>query len=78
LADIVTVEFQPQKIGTRITQPCQVIGIRHQIRPKQHTLEFALASTDNLAFIFGSSSDVTANPLSLYAGGAIVGSPLGL
>ena len=27
LADIVTVEFQPQKIGTRITQPCQVIGI---------------------------------------------------
>ena len=78
LADIVTVEFQPQKIGTRITQPCQVIGIRHQIRPKRHTLEFALASTDTIAFVFGSSSDATANPVSLFAGGAITGSPFGL
>jgi hypothetical protein len=37
-----------------------------------------LASTDSVAFVFGSSSDPTANPVSLFAGGSVVGSPFGL
>jgi hypothetical protein len=78
LADIVTVKFQPNRIGTRISRALQIIGIRHRIRPKQHTIEFSLASTDTIAFVFGSSSDATANPVSLFAGTGFDGSPFGL
>ena len=78
LADIVTIQFQPSRVGTRVSKAVQIIGIRHQIRPKQHTVEFMLASTDTVAFVFGSSSDPTANPVSLFAGGTVVGSPFGL
>ena len=78
LADIVTVQFQPSRVGDRTSRAVQIIGIRHQIRPKQHTVEFMLASTDTVAFVFGSSSDPTANPVSLFAGGTVVGSPFGL
>ena len=78
LADIVTVQFQPSRVGDRTSRAVQIIGIRHQIRPKQHTVEFMLASTDTIAFVFGSSSDPTANPVSLFAGGTVVGSPFGL
>lgn len=78
LADIVTIEFQPSRIGTRVSSAVQVIGIRHQIRPKQHVVEFMLASTDTVAFVFGSSSDPIANPVSLFAGGTVAGSPFGL
>jgi hypothetical protein len=78
LADIVTIQFQPSRVGDRVSKAVQIIGIRHQIRPKQHTVEFMLASTDTVAFVFGSSSDPTANPVSLFAGGTVVGSPFGL
>ena len=78
LADIVTIQFQPSRTGDRVSKAVQIIGIRHQIRPKQHTVEFMLASTDTVAFVFGSSSDPTANPVSLFAGGTVVGSPFGL
>ena len=78
LADIVTIQFQPSRVGDRVSKAVQIIGIRHQIRPKQHTVEFMLASTDTVAFVFGSSSDPTANPVSLFAGGSVVGSPFGL
>lgn len=78
LADIVTIEFQPSRTGTRVSRSVQIIGIRHQIRPKTHTVEFMLASTDTVAFVFGSSSDPIANPVSLFAGGTVAGSPFGL
>jgi hypothetical protein len=78
LADIVTIQFQPSRVGDRVSKAVQIIGIRHQIRPKQHTVEFMLASTDTVAFVFGSNSDPTANPVSLFAGGSVVGSPFGL
>ena len=78
LSDIVTVEFQPSKLGERISRPVQVIGIRHQIRPKSHKVELMLASTDTVAFVFGSNSDPIANPVSIFAGGTVVGSPFGL
>ena len=78
LADIVTVQFQPSRVGDRTSRAVQIIGIRHQIRPKQHTVEFMLASTDTVAFVFGSNSDPIANPVSIFAGGTVVGSPFGL
>lgn len=78
LADIVTVEFQPNRIGARISRPLQVIGIRHQIRPMQHSVELMLASTDTVAFVFGSSTSAADNPVSLFAGGTVEGSPFGL
>lgn len=78
LSDIVTVAFQPNKVGSRVSRSVQIIGIRHEIRPKQHTIELMLASTDTVAFVFGSSSDRIANPISIFAGGTVVGSPFGL
>ena len=78
LADIVTVEFQPNRLGDRVSRALQVIGIRHQVRPMQHTVELTLASTDTTAFVFGSSSVAADNPVSLFAGGTVVGSPFGL
>ena len=78
LADIVTIQFQPSRVGTRVSKAVQIIGIRHQIRPKQHTVEFMLASTDTTAFVFGSNSDSIANPVSIFAGGTVIGSPFGL
>ena len=52
----VTVQFQPNQTGPRISQTCQVIGISHSARPETHTITFQLAATDGrVAFVLNST-----------------------
>jgi hypothetical protein len=52
IADIVVLEYQPNRIGTRISKNVQIIGIRNDIRPMTHKVTFSLASTDTAAFVW--------------------------
>jgi hypothetical protein len=56
LTNVITVKFQPNRTGTRISQNCEIIGIAHQIRPDSHRITFKLASTVGVAFVLDSST----------------------
>ena len=64
LTNVITVKFQPNRTGTRISQNCEIIGISHQVRPDSHRMTFKLASTVGVAFVldsipFGKLDDTT-------------------
>jgi hypothetical protein len=51
IADIILLEYQPNRIGARISKNVQIIGIRNDVRPMTHKVPFSLASTDTVAFV---------------------------
>jgi hypothetical protein len=52
IADIILLEYQPNRIGTRISKNVQIIGIRNEMRPMTHKVTFSLASTDTAAMVW--------------------------
>ena len=54
LTNVITVKFQPNRTGTRISQNCEIIGISHQVRPDSHRMTFKLATTVGVAFVLDS------------------------
>ena len=52
IADIILLEYQPNRIGTRISKNVQIIGIRNEMRPMTHKVTFSLASTDTAALVW--------------------------
>jgi hypothetical protein len=52
IADIILLEYQPNRIGARISKNVQIIGIRNDIRPMSHKVTFSLASTDTAAMVW--------------------------
>ncbi len=52
IADIILLEYQPNRIGDRISKNVQIIGIRNDIRPMSHKVTFSLASTDTAAMVW--------------------------
>jgi hypothetical protein len=84
IGDTIRVYFYPtvavSSIPTVIDENLIVIGIRHNIRPDQHTMDFFLQSTTFQAFVFGFSEEPTEYPngYSLFAGDGVIGSPFGL
>lgn len=56
LTNVVTVKFTPNKVGTQVSQNCQIIGIAHDIRPDSHRVTLRLAQTDGkVAFVLDSA-----------------------
>jgi len=72
IADIVVLEFRPNNVGTRISKNVYITGIRHDIRPQQHSVSFSVASTDTAAFVFAGgtvsagTAVVAAYPFSIF------------
>jgi len=57
LTNVIVVKFQPNGVGARISQNCEVIGISHQITPDSHRVMFNLAQTDGrVAFVLDSAT----------------------
>ena len=52
IADIVLLEYQPNRVGDRISKNVQIIGIRNEMRPMTHKVTFSLASTDTAAMVW--------------------------
>ena len=52
IADIILLEYQPNRIGARISKNVQIIGIRNDVRPMSHKVTFSLASTDTAAMVW--------------------------
>jgi hypothetical protein len=52
IADIILLEYQPNRIGARISKNVQIIGIRNEMRPMTHKVTFSLASTDTAAMVW--------------------------
>jgi len=52
IADIILLEYQPNRIGARISKNVQIIGIRNDVRPMAHKVTFSLASTDTAAMVW--------------------------
>ena len=52
IADIILLEYQPNRIGARISKNVQIIGIRNDVRPMTHKVTFSLASTDTAAMVW--------------------------
>ena len=52
IADIILLEYQPNRIGDRISKNVQIIGIRNEMRPMSHRVTFSLASTDTAAMVW--------------------------
>ena len=66
LQDNIIVEYQPNRIGSRISKNMQVLGVSHRIAPKSHKVTFNLGSTDTAAFVFAAGTAVADYPFSVF------------
>jgi hypothetical protein len=57
LTNVITVKFTPNKVGSQVSQRCQIIGIAHDARPDSHKVTLKLAQTDGkVAFVLNSTA----------------------
>lgn len=57
LTNVITIKYQPNRAGTRITQNTQILGINHMIRPDSHKVALKLGATDGrVAFVLDSAA----------------------